>query len=341
MRQRVSILVLALAVVAGVLLSGCGGNPRAVELLARADSLMNGRTDSALTVLDSLLADADHLSRRQEMRCRLLRMNAINKLDTVFNAVHVSQALALADYFNRCGTSNEQMLAYYLLGRTYIDTGDAPEALRSYQEAINSADTLSVDCDYSTLCRVYTQMAYVLYYQHLFSDELVSLNMAKHYGYLAKDTLAALLAYAQEMDTYEMMLKPDSMLYICETSSKLLKEIGKTETAAGMLFTPVCFLLDCGNIAKARLFLETYEHESGFFDANNNIETGREIYYYAKGYYYLKTCQYDSAEYFFLRNLLQEKTLTTRMLDRMVWHCCSSRLISPTQRPSMRSIAMR
>ena len=145
MRQRVSILVLSLAVMAGAFLSGCGGNPRAVELLARADSLMNGRTDSALTVLDSLLADADHLSRRQEMRCRLLRMNAINKLDTVFTAAHSAQAQTLADYFDRHGTRNEQLRAHYILGRTHADRNELPQAVAAYNDAADRADTTAAD----------------------------------------------------------------------------------------------------------------------------------------------------------------------------------------------------
>lgn len=43
-------------VMSAVLLCGCGGNPKAVELLALADSLMDVRPDSALTVLNECIA---------------------------------------------------------------------------------------------------------------------------------------------------------------------------------------------------------------------------------------------------------------------------------------------
>ena len=50
-----------------------------------------------------------------------------------------------------------------------------------------------------------------------------------------------------------------------------------------------------------------YESESGYFDSNNNIEKGREAYYYSKGYYYMVTNQYDSAEYYFRKELRDGK----------------------------------
>lgn len=156
-KQRVHSVLILLVFLASVLLSGCGGNPRAVEFMARADSLMDGRPDSALTVLDSLLADSDHLSRRQEMCCRLLRLNAINKLDTVFTAAHSAQAQNLADYFDRHGTPNEQVLAHYILGRTYADLGETPRAVDCYLDAVTKADTASADCDYHTLGCAYSQ----------------------------------------------------------------------------------------------------------------------------------------------------------------------------------------
>ena len=157
MKPFVHFLSVAVLCVA-CLLSGCGDNPRATALLSRADSLMASRPDSALLLLDSLLTDSDRLSTHFVMQCRLRRLNASNKLDTVFTAAHVTQAKALADHFDDCGTPNEQMLAYYLLGRTYADAGEAPRAIEAYNTAADRADTIATDCDYRQLCFVYTQM---------------------------------------------------------------------------------------------------------------------------------------------------------------------------------------
>ena len=132
-------------------------------------------------------------------------------------------------------------------------------------------------------------------------------NYATHYGYIACDTLSALLAYAQKIGTYNLLMKPDSMVIVCKTSSDLFLQAGYPSKAADVLCIPVRYLCDQDSILQAKHFLDIYERESGFFDADKNIEPGREIYYYTKGYYYLKTSQYDSAEYFFRKELATGK----------------------------------
>ena len=306
MKPFVHFLSVAVLCVA-CLLGGCGDNPRATALLSRADSLMASRPDSALLLLDSLLTDSDRLSTHFVMQCRLRRLNACNKLDTVFTAAHVALARALADHFDDRGTPNEQMLAYYLLGRTYADAGEAPQAIEAYNTAADRADTIATDCDYKTLCRVYSQMANVFYRQGLYHEDLIAHDRAVHYGYLAGDTLAALLAYSQKVGTYNLLMKPDSMLSVCETVTMLFCQAGYPSYAAGIQFLPVRYLCDQDSFLKAKRFLDVYEYESGFFDENHNIAPGREVFYYTKGYYYLKTNKYDSAEYFFRKELATGK----------------------------------
>ena len=150
-------------------------------------------------------------------------------------------------------------------------------------------------------------MANVFYRQGLYHEDLIAHDRAVHYGYLAGDTLAALLAYSQKMDAYKMLMLPDSMLYVCETVSSLFQKLGYMSKAADVLGLPIRYLCDQDSLIKAKRFLEIYERESGFFDENHNIAPGREVYYYTKGYYYLKTCQYDSAEYFFRKELATGK----------------------------------
>ena len=169
MTRRTDSFVLTL-LMAVALMAGCGrgglfpqlgedgrGLPQALVL---ADSLMNSRPDSALAVLEG--AEGQMAGEHQRRQWQLLRLNAINKLDTLFTATHVAHAQTLADYFDHHGNANDRMLAHYLLGRTYYDTHEAPMALHCYQEAINCADTTANDCDFSQLARVYGQMALIL-----------------------------------------------------------------------------------------------------------------------------------------------------------------------------------
>ena len=299
MRRLLSIVMSA------VLLCGCGGNPKAVELLARADSLMDVRPDSALTVLDSLLADADHLSRRQEMRCRLLRLNAVNKLDSVFTAAHSAQVQALADYFDRHGTSNEQVLAHYILGRTYADQREAPMALHCYQKAIDCADTADFDCDFAQLSRIFSQSAEIFYQQGLYHNQIEYDDIAEYYAWRGNDTLAALQCYAMKATAYDQLQMKDSAIMIFEDAIKQFRAFHYNKVAAGFSGILAKKLIEKGDMPTT--LLHDYESNSGYFDANGNIMKGREMYYCCKGLYYLNRNQLDSAEQCFRKELREGK----------------------------------
>ena len=264
--------------------------------------LMKGRCLLLVMLPLILLAACDDGARQRLQLEELERMNRADSLMT-----NDSLALDLTEWFDDHGTPNEQMRAYYILGRTYADLGEAPQAIEAYNDAADRADTTDADCDYKTLCRVYTQMADVYYHQDLYHYQLSNLDRAVYYGYLANDTLAALLAYAQKVSTYEQMMMLDSMLSVCETVSRKFREHGFIEEAAGVLAIPITHLSENGELEKAALYMKRYERESGFFDDDNNIESGREIYYYDKGRYFLKVCQYDSAEYYFRKELATGK----------------------------------
>ena len=105
-----------------------------------------------LLALTCCTSEADRI----RMRAGLDSINMRNRNDQPFT---VSDVQPYVTFFNEQGTANDRLLAYYLLGRAYYDHGEAPMALKCYQDAIECADTLSTDCDYSQLARVYGQMA--------------------------------------------------------------------------------------------------------------------------------------------------------------------------------------
>ena len=95
---------------------------------------------------------------------------ATNRSGELFTTDSLTQRLV--DYFDRFGTSNEQMQARYLLGRSLFDMGEAPKSLQAYYDAIEAADTTRTDCDFYTLQVVYGQMARIFHEQNLPNDEL-------------------------------------------------------------------------------------------------------------------------------------------------------------------------
>ena len=238
-----------------------------------------------------------------EMRQRLEALNALNRADSVLTATERDEAQALADYFDSHGTPNDQMLAHYLLGRCYADMREAPMALHCYQEAITRADTLSPDCDFAQLCRVYGQSATIFYQQGLYRNQLEYQDLASNYAWRGKDTLAALRCYAMKAAAYDQLLMKDSAIQIYADAIRQMKAYKNNKVAAGFSGTLAKKLIDKGEMAQALPYLHDYERNSGYFDSLKNIESGREIYYNWKGKYYFSLNIFDSAEYYFRKEL--------------------------------------
>ena len=244
---------------------------------------------------------------RERMRTLLDRADSMNSAYIPLTDGMDSLLLDATRFYDRHGTADQQVRAHYLLGCAYRDMGEAPAALQSYQDAIDRADTLSADCDYKQLCRVYAQMAKILYQQGLYREQLKSGRHSAKYAWKGKDTLAALMSYEQESQAYRNLNKPDSLLYICEHVSELYRKYGYTRYAAIALVGTLSTLVHHKEFDKAREYMQIYESESGLFDSLGNIQKGREIYYRIKGLYYLHTNVLDSAEYYFRKELRDGK----------------------------------
>ena len=240
-----------------------------------------------------------------EMQKRLQRLDAYNKSDSVFTTA--TEAKAVADYFEDHGTPNEQMLAYYLLGRAYYDIHEAPMALNSFQTASEKADTTSEDCDYRQLSRVYGQMSRLFYRQGLMRQSLLYSDKEEYSSLQGKDTLNALRGMVGKVAPYKNLMLVDSAIYFCEKASSLAYKYGDRQFAAAVLGGIISNLVDCKDYTKAKLYMDRYEQESGYFDSNQCINKGMESYYYIKGNYYLSIGKTDSAEYYFRKELSEGK----------------------------------
>lgn len=240
-----------------------------------------------------------------EMQKRLQRLDAYNKSDSAFTTA--TEAKAVADYFEDHGTPNEQMLAYYLLGRAYYDIHEAPLALNSFQTASEKADTTAEDCDYRQLSRVYGQMSRLFYQQGLMRQSLLYSDKEESSSLQGKDTLNALRGMVGKVAPYKNLMLVDSAIYFCEKASNLAYKYGDRQFAAAVLGSIISNLVDCKSYTKAKLYMDRYEQESGYFDSNQCINKGMESYYYIKGNYYLSIGKTDSAEYYFRKELNEGK----------------------------------
>ena len=244
---------------------------------------------------------------RNRMDALLDRADSMNRTYIPMTDGIDSLLLEATRYYDRHGDANQQVRAHYLLGCAYRDMGEAPAALQSYQDAIDCADTLSSDCDYKQLCRVYAQMAQIFYEQGLYRQELVHIDLSVKRALKGKDTLAALMSYEQESQAYRNLNMPDSLLYICEHVSQLYRKHGYPHYAARALFGTFSTLVHRKEYEKVRKNIQMYESESELFDSFGNIQKGREVYYRIKGLFFLHTNVLDSAEYYFRKELRDGK----------------------------------
>ena len=241
---------------------------------------------------------------REHMRIGLDSINERNRNDQPFTVADVEPYV---QFFDDHGTPNDRLLAHYLLGRAYHDHGEAPMALECYQNAIDCADTLSEDCDYPQLSRVYGQMAFIFYQQGLYRQMLTYEKYSEKYAWRGKDTLAALMSYEQEFLAYTGLGLVDSAIMVIEEVAMKYLECGRNQKSAISLGLVIIPLIEKGNYKKAKDYILKYESYSGRFDSLGNIKTGHEIYYRSKGLYFICTNILDSAEYYFRKELHEGK----------------------------------
>ena len=265
---------------------------------------MRGRAVYVLLLTVLVLACCTTPGRYKAMRNGLDSLNDCNRNYLPFTAADVQPYVY---YFDDHGTANDRLLAHYLLGRAYYDAGEAPMALKCYQDALDCVDTTDVDIEYAQLSRVYAQMAEIFYRQDLHRQELKYGKLAEEYAWKGHDTLVALINREMEYLAYNGLGLIDSAIFVVEDVAPKYEQLGYRSDAAVALGAIVRTLVDRGELQKAKHYMDMYESKSGLFSASGDIAHGREIYYKSKGLYYLYNNVLDSAEYFFRKELRDGK----------------------------------
>jgi hypothetical protein len=261
--------------------------------------------DSALLILDSLGLHEKEFSRHFRMQYLLHRMNAENKTNVKFTSDSIAKELA--EYFNSHGTSNDRMLAYYLLGRAYSDMGEAPHAIGSYQDAIDAADTTSADCDFYTLGCVYSQMATVYHRQLLLVNEIEARKKASHYDFLANQIQWAIYNQEVSAGAYILLNKKDSAEIILNSALEQYRRHRFTQQALRSSRVLMHLLTeDPKRQTEAKALMDRFEAESDLFDEHHELPPSQRQYYYYKGKYYESICQLDSAEFYYRKVFYKE-----------------------------------
>ena len=243
---------------------------------------------------------------------QLEELERMNRADSLMT--NDSLALVLADYFDRHGTNNEKLRAYYILGRTYADQGEASKALEAYHAAV-ACDTMSEDCDYHTLCLAHIQMAEIFHRHYQPRTAIAELSTAQRMAYKDKDTLLATECYFDQSNEYERLGEKDSAFAIATESARRFTMMGQHDRAAAAKSANTLILLDKHRTDEAKAAIEAYL-ASAYTDSLGNVSPGREIFYYKRGLYYLQANKTDSAEYFFRKELRDGLDINNQIAGR-------------------------
>lgn len=303
-----------------LLLVSCTGNKVIDEQITRADSLMEANSDSALValgMLDSLRKNNPKMSKAQQMRFDLIYAKGMNKGFVDFTTDSVMKQVVA--YYNQHGSANERMLAYYLLGCTYRDLDDSPASLDCYLQATEQADTLSRDCDYHTLARIYGQIGVVYLGQRMPLNAKNAYRKNEKYSWIAKDTLEALIAAESQDNSSVMLESPSQIIEQCNDVYNNYKKFGYPTEAARSLGVPMSSLILTKQYAKVKRYMDIYERESGYFDGKLNPSVNYGSYFYAKGLYYLNIHS-DSAKMCFLKCSNLAKSVNAKRLAFDGWY---------------------
>ena len=291
--KRIAFFALTLCI-----LVSCGKRREYKEALLRAETVMDEHPDSALQILDSLGQHEAEFNRHFRMQYQLHRQNAVNKTSDRFTSDSLCQVLV--HYFDRHGSVNERVLAHYLLGRAYTDMGDAPQAINTYQDAIDAADTTATDFNYNTLSCAYSQMADLYRQQLLLSNEIEARRKVSHYAFCADQIQWGLYDQVLSAGAYILLNKKDSAEIILKSALEHYRKHGYTQHA--LRFSKKLMYLYTEppqRLAEAKALMDKFEAELDLFDEKHELPPSQHQYYYYKGKYYEGINKLDSAEYYY------------------------------------------
>ncbi|MBQ5840271.1 MAG: hypothetical protein IIW42_09670 [Bacteroidaceae bacterium] len=268
-------------------------NKEVEHIVSNAEQLLNTNPDSSLFILDNIRENKPTWSRSQQMRYELVYAQAQNKAFVNFTTDSI--ALVLVDYYNRHGNANEQMMANYILGCTYRDLGSAPKALEAYRDAVESADTTDVECDFRQLMLIHSQMAYLY--------QIIQIPEAEEQEIERAILLASRIQDYNSVNVFKelkcnLLLKKNNFQgCICLSDSLYQTYIqqGNYYEASRVCVSSAKAYIALAEYDSAKVYLDRY---SNIFKTDVSIRTirgGKDAYNILKGRHYLGIEKVDSA----------------------------------------------
>ena len=250
--------------------------------LSRAESVMWEHPDSALLCLSSLDSSIMNEPENIRMYHALLKIKVKDKL----YIPHESDSLikSIVQYYEDYGTPDQLMEAYYYLGSTYRDMGDAPRAVRAFQDA---ADIGKDSKRYDILGRVYEQMGYRLAYQGLYDEALEAYRKSYEYKMYDKGK-GEVIALRNIARIYNAKQDTDSAIYYYQSAYEKALLLNDQSRIDNVLRELSSIYIDMGK----------YDLAKDLFSKVSSMKNQANIYF-GLGCIYESYKQIDSALYYF------------------------------------------
>lgn len=287
--DRDRIFVLALASVLLLLFFACENQQKRIysSVLQSIDSLTYTSPKRALARLDSLDSCTDRQCVELSMWAKLLRLKARYK---DYQSVDTNETPSIIRYYEDHGSVYQKMNAQYIAGAYWVEKGETPMAMKSFQTAEDCAKAINNKRD---LLRIYC--AKMDLYERIFVYEkaLEEMKSAFDCAMSMGDTLMALTSMECKLRYYQQTDQIDSMASLSQRLYSAAQRINPCDYNALTLSYSVDACLRKREWKKAKRYLDMYETAFGCDSVGVSTLFG-DLYDY-KARYYMGVGKMDSA----------------------------------------------
>lgn len=284
-------LFLWLCLLGGCCLGGCNA-PADLPVLLQADSLAVACPDSALVLLERIRPEMERASDPVRMYYRLLCIKAADKAYVPHTATDSIDAVLR--YYVAQDDLRRLPEAFYYAGRVYRDLGDAPQALRFFQEALDVMKRKGADR--SVEDKVYSQMGSLFLFMDLNRQSREAFRKSLELDQARNDTVGMIYDLRDIAVTYqEYPLVLDSVMWYTREACRLAK----------FLDDPYMDMMMQGDLAKAYMLAGRLDEAGGALRLalhHHRTHARSGVYAIASDYYRL-VGKNDSA-FYYCRELL-------------------------------------
>lgn len=299
MKRLLPFLLLLAVPMLNIVFSCEKNKPDPLPEFVTVERIVDSNPELAIRLLDEMEQRAKNLDEASRMKYELLQIRAHDKNYEPLTSDSVIRVIK--DYYDRCGTANDRMTAYYYMGAYFRDDRDHPQAVEWYQKAFDTADTTQADFNCDIYNSAIAQLAYICSDSENYKEELEWQKKRKIHHSKAK-----FIDYTDIAGSYYMNELVDSAVYYYDKAFKEISRLPRqTIQSKFYINDQMAFFLEQNDTAHIRkltpLFMQSYTEDDPFGVTDMNF-----------GCYYAYCGKSDSAIYYWKKCVKGCKFITVR-----------------------------